>query len=388
MEQDSQTAEIEELRRELDYMRRLTEGCNAQRLANDIRTIAVRYELEQKRNGFRLMAELAIAFNKKTDKQSIFSSISKRLNSFLNMQRTIVLLPDGVGVFKAAILHGYPPEEREDMEKCHIPVDKELLDPQHPVLVTGADPATRFKALRETLRLPYFIAMPVFIRHEVAVLLITGRIHEQQPYLPRLGWNDVETMQTVSAYVAAILANQRLHQAENLAKLDPLTELLNLRGITEQLQHVLALARQDGFFAAVMFVDLDCFKTINDTHGHIVGDLILQIVAKRITSCVRKSDFVGRIGGDEFVILLSHINQPANAALVAQKITDLLGLQINVRNSSCKINVSASIGIAVFPDHGNDETALIHAADKAMYSVKRSGKNAYAFAERPFPLSP
>lgn len=384
VEPDPVTTEIEELRKELSHMRRMAEACTAQQLTNEIATIAIRHELEQRRSGFRLMADLAIAAANKTE-ADIFVLVSKRLNPALHMQRTIVLLPDGAdGMFKANILHGYPLEERKEIEKCRISIDKELLDSRHPVIVTNVDPATRFKALRETLRLPYFIAAPVLINNEAVALQIIGRIYEQPPYLPRLDKSDAETLQTVNAYIMAILIGQKLRQAENLSKLDPLTNLLNLRGITEHLRHTLAIARRDDFPVAILFVDLDHFKTINDTYGHAIGDLALQITAKRITGCIRHSDFVSRIGGDEFIVALPHINQPADAALVAQKIINSLSQQIDINNqqsNSCRISVSASIGIAVFPDHGSNETDLIQAADKAMYSIKRSGKNAYAYAE-------
>lgn len=372
--------EVAELRRELDYMRGLVQQTNSSMLKADIQSIAIRHELEQKRRGFRLMAELAVTMGQDADYKNISLSVSRRLNATLNMQRTAVLFPDGNGIFSAAVLQGYPSEERQLVENRRIPVGKELLDPLNPVLVTGTDPAATYGALREALLLPYLIAAPVLLRQEIVALLVTGRTQEMKPFLPRLGMSDVETVQTVSAYLAAILAGHRLQQAENLAKHDPLTQLPNLRGTKEQLHHTLALARRGGFSAAVMFVDLDGFKAINDNYGHAAGDLALQIVAERLTDSVRESDFVGRIGGDEFVVVLSHIRRPEDAGFVAQKIIEMFSKPMNACGPDCR--VGASVGIAIFPDHGSDETVLIRAADEAMYSIKTSGKNAFAYAKR------
>ena len=373
--------ELRELRRENGYMRRLVEQTTSRMLSVDLQSIAMRYELEQKRRGFRLMAELAVTLAQDADYENVFMSVSRRINATLNMQRTAVLVPDGDRRhFRPLVLQGYPTDERDAILARRIVVGQELLDPMHPILITAAEPVTRLGSLREALALPYLIAAPVMLRNEVAALLVTGRMLEQRPYLPPLGKSDVETVQTVSAYLAAILAEYRLRQAESLAKHDPLTHLPNLRGTTEKLRHMLALARRSGNFAATMFIDLDGFKAVNDTHGHAAGDIVLQIVADRLSKCVRESDFVGRIGGDEFVVVLSHIKRPGDAAVVAQKIIDSLSTPINAGGATCR--VGASVGIAIFPDHGSDETALIRAADEAMYSVKGKGKNAFAFAER------
>lgn len=364
---------------ELEYYRRLVEQNVGRMLSVDAMCIGIRNELEQKRRGFRLMAELAVSLGGETDFESVFISVSRRLNSTLNMQRTALLFPDGEGGYRAAILQGYPASERDEVMTRRVGIDDELLDPLRPILVTGADSITYLGGLREALKLPYLIAAPVLSDNKVMAVLITGRLTEEMPFLPRLGESDVETVQTVSAYLAAMVTGHRLRQAENLAKHDPLTRLPNLRGTIEQLHHTLAVARRGGVYAAVMFVDLDDFKAVNDTHGHAVGDSVLHAIAHRLNEAVRESDFVGRIGGDEFLVVLSNIRRPENAGLVAKNLVRALSEPINVNGIDCRVGVS--IGIAIFPDDGSDETTLIREADKAMYTVKGKGKNSFAFVQ-------
>lgn len=199
---------------ELQYLRRCTELDTAKILALDLQSIAIRHELEQKRRGFRLMAELAVTLGQDTDYESIFISVSKRINAALNMQRTAVLVPEGEGLFKPVVLQGYPVEETEHILARRVAVVKELLDPLTPVLITGEDPPSAFSSLRQDLALPYLISSPVILHDEVVALLITGRLVEQHPFLTRLGSGDVETVRTVSAYLAAMLAGRRMAEAE------------------------------------------------------------------------------------------------------------------------------------------------------------------------------
>jgi diguanylate cyclase (GGDEF)-like protein len=122
-----------------------------------------------------------------------------------------------------------------------------------------------------------------------------------------------------------------------------------------------------------MFVDLDLFKRINDSLGHAVGDKLLQQVATRIVACLRRSDTVGRIGGDEFVILLSQVGHPEDAVFIARKILSSLAAPYLIDQKQLQIN--ASIGVSTYPDDGADSEALIHRADTAMYEAKKLGRN-------------
>lgn len=376
---DKPTNELEELRRKAEYLNRLVEQTAGRLLSADASCIAIRNELEQKRRGFRLMSELAVTLGENTDFEGVFVSVSRRLNATLNMQRTAVLFPDADGEYRPSVLQGYPPEEIDALLARRIRFEEGALDPLRPLLVTGADAVTHMGGLREALALPYLIACPVLSNERVVAVLVTGRVTEEMPFLPRLNDSDVETVQTVSAYLGAMVTGHRLRKAEDLANHDPLTRLPNLRGTIERLHHTLAIARRESFFVAVLFVDLDGFKTVNDTHGHAAGDLVLSRIAERLRRCVRESDFVGRIGGDEFLAVLSNVRQPENAAIVARNIISRLSVPIEADGAECR--VGASIGIAIYPENGDDETALMQKADKAMYQVKSRGKNSFAFAD-------
>jgi diguanylate cyclase (GGDEF)-like protein len=122
-----------------------------------------------------------------------------------------------------------------------------------------------------------------------------------------------------------------------------------------------------------MFLDLDKFKPINDTLGHAVGDLVLQEAARRMQSCVRESDTVGRIGGDEFVILLPSVDSDQHALMVAEKIRHALNQPFMLAGQ--ELYISSSIGVALYPEHGGDEKTLVKNADTAMYFAKEAGRN-------------
>lgn len=160
------------------------------------------------------------------------------------------------------------------------------------------------------------------------------------------------------------------HQAEH----DALTELPNRALFSDHLTHALAQARRNKSRLALMFIDLDKFKPINDTLGHHVGDALLQVVARRLQGCVRESDIVGRLGGDEFVVLLPAIESEHDALRVAEKIRESLNQPFELEGE-LPLSISSSTGIAVYPEHGSDEAQLSKNADTAMYQAKDRGRN-------------
>jgi diguanylate cyclase len=162
---------------------------------------------------------------------------------------------------------------------------------------------------------------------------------------------------------------------------DPLTGLPNRALFNDRLEHGLAQARRHQWALAVMFVDLDDFKAINDAYGHTVGDAVLQTIAMRLKENTRGDDTVCRHGGDEFLYLLVEIRDKQDAILVAQKIIDAIGLPAEVRagDACISLQVACSIGIALFPSDGADATTLTNSADQAMYRAKRD-RLGYTFA--------
>lgn len=160
---------------------------------------------------------------------------------------------------------------------------------------------------------------------------------------------------------------------ELMAGHDPLTGLPNRSLITDRANQSLSFASRNNLLIALLFIDLDGFKAINDTHGHQVGDQVLRALALRMNGAVRRSDTVSRLGGDEFVILLNNINHPDMAISVANKILEKLSLPIELEE--CTLTLSGSIGIACYPGGGEEFEVLLQHADEAMYEAKRAGRN-------------
>jgi diguanylate cyclase (GGDEF)-like protein/PAS domain S-box-containing protein len=171
------------------------------------------------------------------------------------------------------------------------------------------------------------------------------------------------------------LSNRMLYLAHH----DSLTDLPNRVLLHDRLTHAISLAQRRRRQMAVLFLDIDRFKHVNDSLGHIIGDRLLQSVARRLLSCVRRSDTVSRQGGDEFVILLSEINQAQDAALSAEKMLQTLAVPYHIDQH--ELRVTGSIGIVVYPDDGADADMLLKNADIAMYHAKDQGRNNYQFFE-------
>ena len=203
--------------------------------------------------------------------------------------------------------------------------------------------------------------------HIVWALLNETLVH------PQVGGDDI-LEGTIIDITARKLAEERMqYQAFH----DSLTDLPNRFLLNDRLAVVLRQAKRHGRSAAVMFLDLDHFKLINDTMAHTAGDELLRAVSDRLTSCLRADDTVARIGGDEFVFILNEVEQAAGAAKVAQKVLEAVRAPITIAGR--ELFVTASIGISIYPHDGVDSDTLIRNADSAMYRAKELGRNMYQF---------
>jgi len=210
---------MDEQIRELEYLRRCCELNAGKILALDMSSILLRNELEQKRRSFRLMADLAATTRHSKEYMEIFISVARHLNATLNMQRTAVLFLGNHGEFFPEVLQGYSEEEESVIRSRQIKQEPELLDAESAVLVTGADPEDRLSEFREMLGLKYFISYPVVLNEVIVAVLVTGRLVEETPFMSRLTLGDVETIQTVSAHLAALVALHRIMEAEERTKI-------------------------------------------------------------------------------------------------------------------------------------------------------------------------
>jgi len=194
------------------------------------------------------------------------------------------------------------------------------------------------------------------------------RDHEESVSGAVVAFHDVSAARAVSL------------EMSHLAQHDVLTDLPNRVLFNDRLTQSISLAERQGKQLAVLFVDLDHFKKINDSLGHGVGDKLLQSIAGRLLACVRRTDTVSRLGGDEFVVLLSQVEHAEDAAFSARKILRALASPHSVDNKNLDINVS--IGISTYPGDGRDAEGLMNKADAAMYEAKQRGRNNYQFFRR------
>jgi diguanylate cyclase (GGDEF)-like protein/PAS domain S-box-containing protein len=197
--------------------------------------------------------------------------------------------------------------------------------------------------------------------------------HSAAPIHDRRG----EVLGAVIVFRDVIVSPERRRQMLHLAEHDALTDLPNRLLLTDRLARAIALARRYGRRLAVLFLDCDRFKHINDTLGHAAGDQVLRAVARRLTTCVRESDTVSRHGGDEFLILLSEVDHPDDAGLIGEKIVASVAEPHHLAGH--QLSLTASVGIALYPEDGQDPQSLIMRADTAMYHVKNSGRNRVGF---------
>ena len=199
------------------------------------------------------------------------------------------------------------------------------------------------------------------------------RVHERTQAL--VGANQRLEQEITVRRQAEALLREGEQRMRHMAHHDSLTGLPNRTLIIDRLDQALALARRNGLMASAMMVDLDHFKDINDSLGHGVGDRVLVEIGQRLTTCLRQSDSVGRMSGDEFIIVLEALESAGDAALVAQKILDTLAEPMFVDGK--RLVVGCSIGIGIFPADAGDSNALVTSADAAMYRAKIAGRNRY-----------
>ncbi len=199
--------------------------------------------------------------------------------------------------------------------------------------------------------------------YEIAIEDSAAPIHDRENRVTGavIVFHDVTAARAISSHMS------------HLAQHDVLTDLPNRMILTDRVDQAISLARRNRGSLAVLFLDLDNFKNINDSLGHSIGDRLLQSVAARLSACIRLSDTVGRLGGDEFVVLLTEVKHPADAAISARKI--LAALMRPYRIGEHDLTVTASIGLSTYPADGHDAETLIRNADAAMYLAKKNGRN-------------
>ncbi len=321
---------------------------------------------------------LLIRVNEKNDYEVLTArSGEEALRQVLKHEFAVILLdvsmPGMDGFETAEAIHSHP-------RSASIPI----------IFITAhyADEMNRLKGYQKGAVDYLFVpVIPQILQTKVAVFVELAKknlqLQHKTKQLAALNRDlQVQRMQDLERINAALEAEiverrQAEQRAHELATKDPLTKLPNRRSLIERLEHAISLANRNKKGLALLFLDLDCFKTINDTLGHDVGDELLIQVAARISSAVRESDMVARLGGDEFVVLMEEMSTYPDAAEVAKKIAQANAHSYNI-GSHC-LNTSASIGISLYPQDGDSVQALMKNADLAMYNAKQQKRGSIQF---------
>ncbi len=228
----------------------------------------------------------------------------------------------------------------------------------------------------------YWLGVPLQTSNGAIGALVLQSFSEQDRYTEK----HKELLQFVSTQVASAIERKQMHdRLAHMAQYDQLTHLPNRQLFLDRLKTAMARARREQHLLALLFLDLDRFKEVNDTLGHAMGDLLLQRVAQRLIDSVRGSDTVARLGGDEFVVLLEGGQAPEHATAAAEKILAAFSHPFDLEGHP--LHIRPSIGVAVYPEHGGEEHHLLGHADEAMYLSKKNGGNQVRVA-RPSPSSP
>lgn len=263
--------------------------------------------------------------------------------------------------------------------KLHAQNDYDLilLDMHMPGL-NGLDVMMQLKEIGKDAYLPV-LAITGDHRYRIAALEAGARDFVAKPY--DFAELEVRMRNAIEVRLLYKAMTEQSRLQEEKALHDALTGLPNRRLLEDRIESAIQYAQRHRQMVAVMYMDLDGFKQVNDQHGHACGDGLLKEVANRLRSVTRHEDTVARIGGDEFIMVLCEISHMDDVVRPTTKILSLLEAPLDINGVSVK--VSGSIGIAFYPIHAVDSEALIGCADEALYSAKHAGKNRYQFAAHP-----
>jgi diguanylate cyclase (GGDEF)-like protein/PAS domain S-box-containing protein len=279
--------------------------------------------------------------------------------------------------------------DRDGVVRLANPAASEVLGIDRALLLNKLPPAQFAADVLGWQQLPFFPSADMELgerRYEAPdgtrrILDVGVSLMREHHFEPTVA---VVTLRDITAAV------QAQEQIERLAYYDPLTHLPNRLLLRDRFEDALARARRGSGIAAVLFMDLDRFKQVNDTLGHDAGDMLLKGVAERISSCIRETDWLlrspdpnggnmlARLGGDEFVLLLSPLERAQDAAKVASRILDALARSFTLRRGA-EVTTGVSIGISIYPNDGEDPETLMKKADLAMYQAKESGRHGFRY---------
>ena len=256
-------------------------------------------------------------------------------------------------------------------------VDGILIVDAQGVIVCANPAATRMLAGRSGMLEGALFGFPIADRNEVVINLVTQvlGVRTAEMRVVPIEWRG-ESAHLLSLRDITELTTL-LGELERAANYDFVTGLPNRAQFTQHLEQAVRESRRHGGLVALLFIDIDDFKSVNDEHGHGVGDAFLKLAGQRLAALLREEDSVARLAGDEFTVVLTHLQHPQEAEVVAIKILESLAQPFEVDDRS--LTAGASIGIALFPDDADEGDVLVQRADAAMYQAKQFGKGRYRF---------
>jgi diguanylate cyclase (GGDEF)-like protein len=322
------------------------------------------------------LGEIDAVILSKVDIARVGAIVLRRMQEMVPADGWVLLLPDPAGprTFRAHAPEGAPGRSHGVSVKLAQAEEAALLASPDGFEFGRADATPKATTL-QTISPTGGFALPILLDEELAGVIVG--------VLPRgrsIDAEEVRLLRDLADRVAVALATAaRDRELYQRAHFDPLTQLPNRLLFTDELTRELARAERLGSRLALLFLDLDGFSSVNDTLGHVAGDVLLVRAAERVSSCVRKADLVARLGGDEFTVGLTDLRDPADAAAVARMLSEALAKPFDVGHG--ETFVSASIGIAVYPSDGTTAQELLRHADMAMYRAKEEGRGAHVFFE-------
>ena len=324
--------------------------------------------LSKKYDQLQAIYRLTEVVNQADTVAEVYQEALTTLQNALHAERASILLFDEQGVMRFVVWRGLSDRYRRAADG-HSPWAAHETAAQ-PILVTDAEHDASLETFREALRQEGIRALAFIPIVYQKRLLGKFMVYYNQPHA--FSGEEIQLAQTVASHVAFALERaQQTAKLEHQALYDSLTDIPNRTLLHDRLRQALSAAQRTRTSLALLLIDLDHFKEINDTLGHARGDLVLKQVGPRIQAVLRQSDSVARLGGDEFAVLLPTVSNTDHAVLTAGKI--LQALQTPFPVEGLELEIGASIGIVLCPEHGTEAELLMQHADIAMYIAKQQG---------------
>lgn len=339
-------------------------------------------ELEQKRLQLAVFTELGKTLTSSLDLNEILRKVMDRISELLRPKNwSLLLVDEATGELKFEIAVGKGSEKLKDLRlKPGEGVAGWVARKKKPLLVPDVSKDPRFskKADEATnFTTQSIICVPLVTRGRcLGVIELINKVESEEGFSE----DDLLMLTTLADFSAIAIENAIFFQrVQELTITDDLTKLYNSRFLHSRLEYEVERAKRFRYELAMIFLDLDYFKDVNDTHGHLSGSKLLKEIAQLILSLIRNVDMACRYGGDEFIILMPGTTKKS-ATIVAEKIRAAISDAIFLRDEGLNLHLTASFGVASFPIDAGDKDELIHKADHAMYDVKNRTRNAVAEA--------